>query len=148
VTAVGLSSTSDQESIENAHDGSIFVMSFLPDGKYLATAGEDGKILIWSVSPKISKITRNLSQHHGNIFLRSSGSAPLGTEVQLLSSRPVAIFDEHQAEVVGLSCSKQQAPGATDATDPFLLSASSDKTIRLWHVSRPGALNGRVKAWV
>ena len=99
-------------------------MSFLPDGKYLATAGEDGKILIWSVSPKISKINR---KHHGNIFLRSSGSAPLGTEVQLLSSR--------------------QAPGATDTTDPFLFSASLDKTIRLWHVSRPGALNGRVKAW-
>ena len=28
-----LSSTSDQESIENAHNGSIFVMSFLPNGK-------------------------------------------------------------------------------------------------------------------
>jgi WD40 repeat protein len=116
-------------------------MSFSPNGKYLATAGEDGKVLIWSVSPKISRMNRNLSQQHGNIFLRSSGSAPLGTEVQLLSSHPVAIFDEHQAEVVGLSWSKQQAPGATDATHPLLLSASLDKTVRLWHVSRPGALH-------
>jgi WD40 repeat protein len=126
-------------SIENAHDGSIFVMSFSPNGKYLATAGEDGKILVWNVSPQRNKHTSiNLSQQHGNIFLRASGSAPLGTEVQLLSSQPIAIFEEHQAEVVGLSWSKQQAPGSTD---PFLLSASLDKTVRLWHVSRPGALH-------
>lgn len=125
-------------SIEHAHEGSIFAMNFSPNGKYLATGGEDGKILLWEVAPPQHKQSRSASYQHRNVALRPSGSSPMGTEIQLLSAQPVAVFDEHRAEVVSLSWSKQQA---TDANDPFLLSASLDKTVRLWHVSRPGALH-------
>lgn len=33
----------------DAHDGAIYALKFSPDGKYLATAGEDGKIVVWVV---------------------------------------------------------------------------------------------------
>ena len=34
------------------HMGSIYVMEFSPDGKFLATAGEDSSLVIWSVGQK------------------------------------------------------------------------------------------------
>ena len=37
---------------KHAHEGPIWIMKFSPCGKYLASAGEDGKILVWEVLPR------------------------------------------------------------------------------------------------
>ena len=54
-----------------------------------------------------------------------------GSKVSLVSGPPIRAYDSHTADVIDLSWSKTT----------FLLSASLDKTVRLWHVSRRDCLH-------
>ncbi|HET8843991.1 MAG TPA: hypothetical protein VFN35_21175 [Ktedonobacteraceae bacterium] len=33
--------------VEQAHQGAVTVLAFSPDGRYLASGGQDGRILVW-----------------------------------------------------------------------------------------------------
>lgn len=118
--------------------GPIWTMAFSPDGNYLATAGADAIIRIWTVtgSPGDHQAAENRMKDEA-LFeedLRRSGRSSIPTE---LGGRPIIaplVFREfigHSSDIVDLSWSKTN----------FLLSASLDRTVRLWHVSKDKCLS-------
>lgn len=135
-----------------AHQGSILSMKFSHDGRYLATAGEDGVVRVWQVVederlndvdiPDIDPSCIYFTMNH------LSELAPLMAEKQKMSmlknlrrtpdsacvivppkvfrilEKSVHEFHGHDGEVLDLSWSN----------DNLLLSSSVDETVRLWRV--------------
>lgn len=122
------------------HDGPIWTMKFSPDGSYLASGGQDGRIIIWSVGNAHTDTNENSSSQHKRAA--SSGSASASQPdlcphkdksefaFRLLHRTPYRIFQGHASDVIDLAWSRSN----------FLLSASVDKTVRLWHISRDDCL--------
>jgi len=138
-----------------AHDGAILAMKFSNDGKFLASSGEDGIVRVWKVvEDKKSRLRRDclneidpscmyfevndLSQLKPVLvneekpkkttesFRKTSDSACVvfPPKVFRIMEKPLYEFRGHTGEVLDISWSK----------DNYLLSASMDKTVRLWKV--------------
>lgn len=102
--------------------GAIWTTEFSRDGKYLAAAGKDGVVRIWTVISTPEE--RRLEEQEEAAASGERLSAPVFRE------RPVREFSGHSSEIIDLSWSKNN----------FLLSTSMDKTVRLWHASRDDCL--------
>ncbi|TWU76127.1 hypothetical protein ED733_007912 [Metarhizium rileyi] len=103
----------------------IWATEFSLDGQYLAVAGKDQTVRVFSVisTPEERRAYDEEEEGHG----RGNGeklSAPV------FRSKPAREFRGHTGEVLDLSWSKNN----------FLLSSSMDKTVKLWHMSRPECL--------
>lgn len=144
------------KTLPNVHKGPAWCASFNRDGRYLATGGEDGNVCIWAVSPK-SKVMHPegvMTQQEGNSldiargksfetddcsakssqtsYLHFIGTGPeLATNLEILASDPIQRFKDHTADVIDLSWSRTN----------FLLSASLDCSVRLYHHSKLGCLH-------
>jgi WD40 repeat protein len=117
-------STSGGDKTSRPAAGPIWAMEFSKDGRYLAAAGKDQVIRVWSV---IS--TQEERRHH-----EEDESADKASDEKLSApvfrSKVTREFVGHTGEVLDLSWSKNS----------FLLSSSMDKTVRLWHMSRQECL--------
>ncbi|KAF8088617.1 hypothetical protein N665_0533s0004 [Sinapis alba] len=138
-----------------AHNGSISSMKFSGDGKYLASSGEDGIVRVWKViEDKRSRPPRDclngidpsclyfevndlsqlkpvlLDEEKPNktteSFKKTSDSACVvfPPKAFRIMEKPLHEFNGHTGEVLDITWSK----------DNCLLSASMDKTVRLWKV--------------
>jgi len=136
-----------------AHNGPIWRSSFSKDGKYLATGGADGVLNIWQIAPSRKQIKASnkkeseceadsiwkgdwgeeTDDENDNRTLPTVKSEcdAIGTEVKFMLSEPVQSFKEHTNDIVDISWSNTG----------FLLSGSLDKTVRLWHPTRPTSLH-------
>ncbi|PHH71259.1 hypothetical protein CDD80_5410 [Ophiocordyceps camponoti-rufipedis] len=104
----------------------IWAAEFSVDGRYLAVAGKDQAVRVFSVisTPEERKAHQEEEEEQN----RGNGerlSAPV------FHSKPTREFEGHTGEVLALSWSKNN----------FLLSSSMDKTVRLWHMSRNECLS-------
>ncbi|KJZ76865.1 hypothetical protein HIM_03742 [Hirsutella minnesotensis 3608] len=103
----------------------IWAAEFSLDGRFLAVAGKDQTVRIFSVISTPEE--RRAHEEEEETQNRGNGeklSAPV------FRSKPTREFEGHSGEVLALSWSKNN----------FLLSSSMDKTVRLWHVSRAECL--------
>lgn len=129
--------------------GVIWCLKFSKNGKYVATAGQDGVIRVWEVilqrgQPQIkdSAESATFSQtqhlHSSNGNLSNGDSTPHGqqpdsstmydgytSDCPVLKGQPYRVYQGHKQDVLELCWSKSQ----------FVLSASMDKTVKLWHIS-------------
>ena len=94
------------------HKSTIWTMKFSKDNKYLATGDANGEIRIWKV--RVSEV----------------GDWNQNPDPRMLEDYPLHVYTGHKSHVVDLSWSSSN----------FLLSASLDMTVRLWHVSKPNCL--------
>eukprot|EP01036_Dinobryon_divergens_P028727 gene28727-37721_t len=101
--------------VNSFHSGAIWTMKFSHSGNYLCTAGHDTNVVVWSFS---SKRAEKKDPNDSN------------EDFQFISSKPFKVFTGHTADVIDVAWSKSN----------FILSASADKTVRLWHISRDTCL--------
>ncbi len=144
------------KTLPNVHKGPAWCASFSRDGRFLATGGEDGNVCIWAISPnsKVMHPEGVKTQHEGSSLgisrsksyegddcsakssqasqLHFIGNGPeLATNLEILASDPIQRFKDHTADVIDLSWSRTN----------FLLSASLDCSVRLYHHSKLGCLH-------
>ncbi|XP_024995622.1 uncharacterized WD repeat-containing protein C3H5.08c-like isoform X2 [Cynara cardunculus var. scolymus] len=141
-----------------AHNGAISMIKFSHDGRYLASAGDDGMVRIWEIfedqDPRIYEIqgtdpssfsfsTNHLSElaplqvdkektRKIKGFRKSSELACviLPPKVFRILEKPVHEFHGHGGEILSLSWSRKG----------YLLSSSVDKTVRMWQVGHDECL--------
>ncbi|KAJ3682126.1 hypothetical protein LUZ60_014699 [Juncus effusus] len=130
-----------------AHDNSaILTLKFSPCNKYLATGGEMGILRVWSVADReredeiefdsscvyfeigenydiaqlsVEKKESKLKWHNGNLTC-----VLVPKRVFWIEEEPVQDFKGHFGDILDLSWSKSN----------YLISASVDKTVRLWQI--------------
>lgn len=126
--------------------GVIWCMKFSKNGKYVATAGQDGVIRIWEVilqrgrprtQDSAESPTFAQTQHHDSTS-NGGGLSPTdrqpdsstmyegySSDCPVLRGQPYRVYQGHKQDVLELCWSASQ----------FVLSASMDKTVKLWHIS-------------
>jgi WD40 repeat protein len=168
------------QTMDVMHDGPVWSMKFSPNGHYLATGGQDAKVIVWCVAeiPKSENANgghsggsghhshhhggASTSQHHHGYTGDSSSVAPVSGLSADSSSRPNAENLPHGTMLPTYATQNQEIDGTNhvighfllnepyrileghtaDITDlswsrsSFLLSASMDHFVRLWHVSK------------
>ena len=120
------------------HMGPVWVVSISQDGQFLATGGQDSIVRVWAIGPAAASTpptsapqtpSHSLAGPHSHTAPGSPASSSHASSFAYLSAEPIACFSGHKGDVIDLSWSVSH----------FLLSASVDRTARLWHISRPAA---------
>ena len=100
---------------------SVWAIEVSKDGKYLASAGQDRLVRVWSILSSPQDRTQFSKDETVHML---EGQAHLSAPV--FKDQPLHHFTGHTNDILSLSWSKNN----------FLLSSSMDKTVRLWHVSQ------------
>ncbi|MCD7446118.1 hypothetical protein HAX54_037325 [Datura stramonium] len=135
-----------------AHEGSILTMKFSLDEQYLASAGEDKIVRVWKVvedersneidipdldpscmyfmvnhlsqlAPLVTEKER-INKLRGLKKTTGSSCVILPPKVFRILEEPLHVFQGHSGDILDVSWSKNN----------YLLSSSTDKTVRLWQV--------------
>lgn len=116
----------------------LYAVAFSPDGNYLAAAGDEGVVRIWKLLVEdIMGLMITESGGGGG----SSSSPPESSpslppryvpprQAAIFQREPCQVLHGHEEAILDLCWSKNN----------FLLSASMDKSVRLWHFSRSECL--------
>jgi WD40 repeat protein len=118
------------------HSGMVHGASFSPDGKYLATSGEDGPIRLWG--PRTGKLIRRFEGPNQRVY--SVAFSPDSKQLASTGGWPALSLHiwnvETGAEVHGLGCSGLSTPWAVAwSPDGKLLASAHGQgpaTIALW----------------
>ncbi|CAN6252494.1 unnamed protein product [Urochloa humidicola] len=145
-----------------AHNGSIWSIKFSPDGRYLASAGEDCVIHVWEVlefervgkeraveesglcNPSAmvcnesSELTVSSVAPNGSHWEKTLRSKVLHSRGSVSSDRlmvPEYVFALSKKPVITFAGHSEDVLDLSWSKSQYLLSSSMDKTVRLWHMS-------------
>ena len=141
------------QKIENAHKGAIYCMEFSKKGDYLATGGQDSVLRIWTVCGSRADLKRwdkdksqqtnndNNNDQSQSEQSKNSKQEDITNEGEddneheynfndIISIVAYREFTGHRADIIDISWSNGE----------FILSASIDQTVMLWHTSRSRCL--------
>jgi len=133
------------------HKGWCRSVAITPDGKHIASAGEDGQIIIWSVSAKGAKEVRTIKKAHASAVYQVTFSPDGGTLASASTDKLAKLFDWKAGK------EKAQLKGHTDAvwavtydkSGKRLATASADRSVRIWDASgKPQAVLSGHRDWV
>ncbi|XP_010461743.1 PREDICTED: uncharacterized WD repeat-containing protein C3H5.08c-like [Camelina sativa] len=106
----------------NGHKGKIWVLKFSPDGKYLATGGEDGVVKIWRITLSDSLLASFMRQQEP--ISQQEALVLFPQKAFHIEETPFQELYGHTGDVLDLAWSDSN----------LLVSASKDKTVRLWRI--------------
>ncbi|PWZ25374.1 WD repeat-containing protein 44 [Zea mays] len=147
----------------HAHNGSIWSIKFSPDGRYLASAGEDCIIHVWEVlefkragkerevkengvyNPLVAMVYSESSETmvasgapSGSHWEKKLRSKVLHGGGSVSSDRlmvPEYVFALSEKPVITFAGHSEDVLDLSWSKSQYLLSSSMDKTVRLWHMS-------------
>ncbi|SCV00384.1 LAMI_0G04698g1_1 [Lachancea mirantina] len=138
-------STTTLNSMGESIGRALWAMKFSRDGKFMATAGKDCTLRIWKVisSPmeraELSTVSTKLQNKQTPLYGSPEELNPKPGEVRdeyldlyapVFHPLPYRTFASHTQDILDLDWSKND----------FILTASMDKDVRLWHCDRPTSL--------
>lgn len=104
------------------HEGAIWTMKFSPTGAHLCTAGQNTQVVIWCVGGlPIEEVIDGEHYQENEKHQSNKGRMEI---THFIHPEPYRVLEGHTSDVIDVAWSKLE----------FLLSASTDKTVRLWHV--------------
>lgn len=116
----------------SGHQGPIYSVSYSPDGKWIASSGQDGLLRLWSVVEE--KLTRSLQAHQAEIVcVRFSPNGKLMATAS--ADQSVAIWEVATLQLIKLI----KIPGIPIHSVEFhpdgkmLAAAGEDGVVRLWN---------------
>ncbi|GJQ13629.1 hypothetical protein GpartN1_g5420.t1 [Galdieria partita] len=117
------------------HRGAIWCIKLSKSRKYLASCGEDNIIRVWKLSSRNldselelkedTETTQNMETNEGIASRRSDIKIHSLYKREYIVPYPFREYKGHHRDILSLDWSQND----------FLLSASIDKTVKLWHVS-------------
>jgi len=113
------------------HKGAIRTMKFSVDGRYLATGGVDAIVRVWFVVNNSQTCAESSLLQTSKTAVKkptNHQTAPLGS---IIDPNPYREYCGHKADVTDLDWSGEKN---------FILSASIDTTVMLWHPSKTNCL--------
>lgn len=143
------------QKVSEAHKGAIYCMEFSKKGDYLASGGQDSVLRVWTVvgsradqkrwdraqqrkdsaASAPSEPTADETTANGDSQPETTETADTAAEhvfelTDVISTPAYREFTGHRADIIDISWSNGE----------FILSASIDQTVMLWHTSRTRCL--------
>ncbi len=123
----------DPRIINDAHDVFVGAITFAPDGKKLASAGWDSRVVVWDVTSGQAILELEGHDHLVDSIAWSADERYLASgdvhgNIKLwdaINGEPIATLTEHHSNINALTFS----PDSTE-----LASAGADNTVKLWSV--------------